>query len=115
MIHLLLIMYNDTLNLHCLFSLLLFTDNKEPKKEKENVMQIVGSAAATSSSVASTTANKPMSDIEKKQESWGVIDKGVSSNVYANGSSQNVGNVITDRPSSRVTQPPGGKSSISFC
>jgi len=73
-------------------------------------MQIVGSSAA-----ASSTTAKPMSDIEKKQESWGVIDKGVSSNVYASGSSQNVGNVITDRPSSRVTQPPGGKSSISFC
>ena len=88
--------------------------DKEPKKEKENVMQIVGvgSAAATSSS---TTTNKPISDIEKKQASWGVVAKGVSSNIYANGSSQNTGNVITDRPSSRVTQPPGGKSSISFC
>ena len=75
-------------------------------------MQIVGSAAAPSSSAASSTTTKPMSDIEKKQESWGVIDKGVSSNIYANG---NVGNAITDRPSSRVTQPPGGKSSISFC
>jgi len=73
-------------------------------------MQIVGSSA-----VASSTTAKPMNDIEKKQASWGVIDKGVSSNLYANGSSQNTGNVITDRPSSRVTQPPGGKSSISFC
>jgi len=36
----------------------------------------------------------------------------VSCNVYANGSNQNSGNVITDRPSSRVTQPPGGRSSI---
>lgn len=41
--------------------------------------------------------------------------RGVSSNAYANGASQNTGNVITDRPTSRVTQPPGGVSSISFC
>jgi SPIRAL1-like protein len=39
---------------------------------------------------------------------------GISSNAYAQGSRQNVGNVITDRPTSRVTQPPGGRSSISF-
>jgi hypothetical protein len=40
--------------------------------------------------------------------------RGISSNAYANGASQNVGNVITDRPTSRVTQPPGGRSTISF-
>lgn len=38
--------------------------------------------------------------------------RGVSSNAYANGSHQNVGNMITDRPTSKVTQPPGGKSTI---
>jgi hypothetical protein len=36
----------------------------------------------------------------------------VSSNAYANGHSQNTGNVLTDRPTSKVTQPPGGRSSI---
>ena len=38
----------------------------------------------------------------------------VSSNVYANGNSQNTGNFLTDRPTSKVSQPPGGKSSIQF-
>jgi hypothetical protein len=38
----------------------------------------------------------------------------VSCNKFASGSNMNSGNVITDRPSSRVTQPPGGKSSIHF-
>eukprot|EP00984_Skeletonema_dohrnii_P008346 scaffold3049_cov122-Skeletonema_dohrnii-CCMP3373.AAC.7 len=38
----------------------------------------------------------------------------VSSNAYANGHSQNTGNVLTDRPTSKVTQPPGGRSSITF-
>ena len=81
---------------------------KEPKdnqKEKENFMQVVGSA----------TASKPNTiKIEEKGKGNGTSGKGVSSNAYASGSSQNTGNVITDRPSSRVTQPPGGKSSISF-
>jgi SPIRAL1-like protein len=40
--------------------------------------------------------------------------KCVSSNSFANGDSQNVGNVLTDRPTSRVLQPPGGRSSITF-
>eukprot|EP00397_Hematodinium_sp_SG-2012_P052339 GEMP01061818.1.p1 GENE.GEMP01061818.1~~GEMP01061818.1.p1 ORF type:complete len:318 (+),score=87.25 GEMP01061818.1:56-1009(+) len=38
-----------------------------------------------------------------------------SSNAFAVGSRQNVGNVITDRSSTRVVAPPGGFSSISFC
>eukprot|EP00750_Incisomonas_marina_P001538 INCI11311.1.p1 GENE.INCI11311.1~~INCI11311.1.p1 ORF type:complete len:395 (+),score=66.34 INCI11311.1:381-1565(+) len=38
----------------------------------------------------------------------------VSGNSYANGSSQNTGNVITDRSSTRVAQQPGGNSSFSL-
>lgn len=49
-----------------------------------------------------------------KRSSSSSSGRGVSSNAYANGASQNVGNVITDRPTSRVTQPPGGRSTISF-
>lgn len=37
---------------------------------------------------------------------------GVSSNVFAQGSNQNCGNVMTDRASSRVLAPPGGRSSL---
>ena len=47
----------------------------------------------------------------------GIVSKSsssVSSNAYASGHSQNAGNVLTDRPTSRVTQPPGGRSSITF-
>lgn len=40
------------------------------------------------------------------------VDKG--SNSYANGANQNCGNVITDRPTSRVLAPPGGGSSFSL-
>ena len=38
----------------------------------------------------------------------------VSSNVFATGSNQNCGNFITDRPSTRVHAPPGGRSQITF-
>mmetsp|Transcript_66765 Transcript_66765/g.215843 ORF Transcript_66765/g.215843 Transcript_66765/m.215843 type:complete len:361 (-) Transcript_66765:717-1799(-) len=38
----------------------------------------------------------------------------VSSNRYATGANQNCGNVLTDKPSSRVLAPPGGKSSFSL-
>jgi len=37
--------------------------------------------------------------------------KTISSNVWAN---QNCGNVLTDRPTTRLHAPPGGKSSITF-
>ena len=39
---------------------------------------------------------------------------GISSNLYANGANQNVGNVITGRPMIRVNAPPGGNSSFSI-
>mmetsp|Transcript_65747 Transcript_65747/g.122593 ORF Transcript_65747/g.122593 Transcript_65747/m.122593 type:complete len:218 (+) Transcript_65747:73-726(+) len=38
----------------------------------------------------------------------------VSANVFACGSNQNCGNVITDRPTTRIHHAPGGASSISF-
>eukprot|EP00639_Heterosigma_akashiwo_P001157 CAMPEP_0194567926 /NCGR_PEP_ID=MMETSP0292-20121207/6228_1 /TAXON_ID=39354 /ORGANISM="Heterosigma akashiwo, Strain CCMP2393" /LENGTH=185 /DNA_ID=CAMNT_0039417837 /DNA_START=118 /DNA_END=675 /DNA_ORIENTATION=+ len=38
----------------------------------------------------------------------------VSSNSYASGHSQNTGNFITDKPTTRVRAPPGGSSTITF-
>ena len=38
----------------------------------------------------------------------------VSSNRFACGSNQNAGNVITDRPTTRIHAAPGGKTSISL-
>jgi len=37
---------------------------------------------------------------------------GVSSNMFANGSNQNCGNVLTDKPSTRLHQAPGGTSTV---
>ena len=42
------------------------------------------------------------------------LNQNVSNNAFANGNNMNCGNVLTDRPSSRVLNPPGGKSSITF-
>ncbi|GBG28436.1 Protein SPIRAL1 [Hondaea fermentalgiana] len=43
------------------------------------------------------------------------IEKGnVSSNAFASGSNMNAGNFITDRPTTRVHAPPGGRSQITF-
>ena len=36
------------------------------------------------------------------------------SNAFASGSSQNTGNVLTDRPTTRLHAPPGGQTSISI-
>lgn len=42
------------------------------------------------------------------------ISQGMACNNYSRPAGQNVGNFLTDRPSSRVLAAPGGKSSISF-
>ncbi|KAL3759717.1 hypothetical protein ACHAWU_008211 [Discostella pseudostelligera] len=112
---------------------------KEPKpsnegkmEKKETLMKVDGtSATTTTTTTASSSATKrKMSDrstgsgistdsssshSHSGSSSSSSSSRGISSNAYANGASQNTGNVITDRPTSRVTQPPGGVSSISFC
>ena len=40
--------------------------------------------------------------------------RGTSANRFATGSNQNCGNVITDRPTTRIHAPPGGRSNIFF-
>lgn len=57
----------------------------------------------------------------KEQEPWNRNNGTVplpcrleSSNRYANGSDQNVGNVLTDRRTIRVNAPPGGHCSFSI-
>ena len=46
--------------------------------------------------------------------SMGASAHGVSANVFASGHSQNCGNVMTGRSTTRVAQAPGGTSSIRF-
>lgn len=44
----------------------------------------------------------------------GGVEAALSSNSFARGHSQNCGNAITDRSSSRVTAPPGGHSTFAL-
>jgi SPIRAL1-like protein len=48
------------------------------------------------------------------QGSFGRDVRQGSSNAYASGSNQNVGNFLSDRATSRVLAPPGGASNFSF-
>merc|ERR1719258_1029720 len=52
----------------------------------------------------------PRSEEHSQSVSHGFRNRG--GNAFANGAHQNCGNQITDRPSSRVTQAPGGSSSF---
>jgi hypothetical protein len=47
-------------------------------------------------------------------EAFGNTPKRTSSNAFARGNNPNSGNMLTERPTSRVSAPPGGKSSIAF-
>ncbi|KAL7443954.1 hypothetical protein ACHAXM_010964 [Skeletonema potamos] len=55
---------------------------------------------------------EPKKKKEKVENNFDPKEKAPSSNDFASGHSQNTGNVLTDRPTSKVTQPPGGRSSI---
>lgn len=60
-----------------------------------------GAAPVASSGPTGYGAPKPSGEVHR-----------VSSNAYASGANQNCGNVLTDRPTTLVAAPPGGRSSI---
>merc|ERR1712032_441467 len=74
------------------------TDENPKSNASSAALKGAKSKLAAAAAFASTTASR----------------KGTSSNAYASGANQNSGNVITDRPSTRVHAPPGGRSQISF-
>eukprot|EP01082_Thalassiosira_pseudonana_P014587 g12769.t1 g12769 contig7:78313-78820(+) len=86
------------------------TKATDDETEKENLMKVIRLSAPTQTLKMNTVADAKTATVAVPS----VSGKGTSSNAYAQGSRMNSGNVITDRPTSRVTQPPGGKSSISF-
>lgn len=73
-------------------------------------MTRLGSASLQPAIVAE--ANAACNDGPGKEAASG--DMGVLKNNYVRPEGQNVGNFITDRPSSRVLAPPGGGSNISL-
>eukprot|EP00429_Kryptoperidinium_foliaceum_P058088 CAMPEP_0176085398 /NCGR_PEP_ID=MMETSP0120_2-20121206/42740_1 /TAXON_ID=160619 /ORGANISM="Kryptoperidinium foliaceum, Strain CCMP 1326" /LENGTH=143 /DNA_ID=CAMNT_0017419213 /DNA_START=40 /DNA_END=471 /DNA_ORIENTATION=+ len=56
--------------------------------------------------------NEPEETVNKPSAPPVVMPAGVSSNAFASSASTNSFNVITDRPTSRVSRPPGGHCSI---
>lgn len=48
----------------------------------------------------------------KQAQAFGARISNDSANAFATGANQNCGNVLTDRPTSRVLAPPGGKSNF---
>jgi hypothetical protein len=82
------------------------TNNKDAEKYavsvpvgKEN-NETVEATVSTTRSIQEPTISKP------------TVAANVSSNAFASAANTNAFNVITDRPTSRVTRPPGGHTSI---
>jgi hypothetical protein len=69
------------------------------------------SSAPPASSMYAASSYEPVTSKRGVVASSGL---GVSSNAFARGANQNAGNVLTDRPTSKVLAPPGGRSSIVF-
>ena len=72
---------------------------------------VVKDTTSASKSQQQPSANNPMISQPVRQNVATGASSGVSSNKFATGSNQNCGNFITDRPTTRVHAPPGGKSS----
>mmetsp|Transcript_3288 Transcript_3288/g.4165 ORF Transcript_3288/g.4165 Transcript_3288/m.4165 type:complete len:132 (+) Transcript_3288:159-554(+) len=92
---------------------------EEQKPAPTTTTESVPVAEPPSAKEAPVPEQKPMVDrtnttAEATAEAPALKKSGVSSNAYANGSNQNAGNFITDRPTTRVHAPPGGRSQITF-
>ena len=68
----------------------------------------------TSSRVLQAPGGRSSISLSWNDENAGEMNINSSNNVFANGNNMNCGNVLTERPSSRVLNPPGGKSSVTF-
>uniref|UniRef100_A0A7S4HQG7 Microtubule-associated protein Jupiter n=1 Tax=Odontella aurita TaxID=265563 RepID=A0A7S4HQG7_9STRA len=92
------------------------------KKAKKTETNTAAAVTATADSEAVDKAKDEEEETKENQLSEEVtpdplIVKGketVSSNAFASSATTNSYNVLTDRPTSRVLAPPGGKTSISL-
>jgi hypothetical protein len=76
------------------------SEGDDQPKEEDTKEEAVTSRSMTKS----TTQSQPVASVKK----------GVSSNAFASASTTNSFNVLTDRPTSRITNPPGGKDNLWF-
>jgi len=75
-----------------------------------------GAEVSTKRPTSVSAAPVPLSDTTntKKSNNFSHGFRSKGSNAHANGANQNCGNHITERPTSRVSQAPGGASQIMF-
>jgi hypothetical protein len=77
---------------------------------KANASQFKASFASMTAPGAMPAMQQAQQQTQQQAQQGGALG-GVSSNRYANGANQNVGNMISDRSTTRVMMPPGGASS----
>ena len=70
-------------------------------------ISIFGGYAETEKKRVKKTETAPSTSVS-------IVKKGTSANAFATGSNQNCGNFITDRSTTRIHAPPGGRTSISI-
>jgi hypothetical protein len=98
-------------------------ESKEDSKQLDSIAEHVQAnpsneedhskeADTNEQAVAITSGTTTESTMQSQPDT--VVKKGVSSNAFASASTTNSFNVLTDRPTSRVTNPPGGKDNLWF-
>jgi hypothetical protein len=80
------------------------------EEASQDTKETVVESATVAEEASADETNEPVSTHEPVT----AIKKGVSSNAFASSSTTNSFNVLTDRPTSRVTNPPGGKDNLWF-
>jgi hypothetical protein len=83
-------------------------EQANPSNEEDHSKE----ADTNEQAVAVTSGTTTESTMQSQPDT--VVKKGVSSNAFASASTTNSFNVLTDRPTSRVTNPPGGKDNLWF-
>ena len=84
----------------------------QPQQQQQQQQQ--QSSFANKEQNNSFSNNQFQTSQQPKKQQQNIITgarSGTSSNVFASGTNQNCGNFMTDRPTSRVLAPPGGRSS----
>lgn len=82
------------------------TGAENEKKVATNASPIVGKITEQKSVVASTSDTVPPLSAPKHPR--------ISSNAFASSSTTNSFNVLTDRPTSKVSNPPGGRTNFTL-
>ena len=89
-------------------------ENEVNQKETESTLSLPEATKVKDTKVKETKVEETKAEETKEspKPAAATSPKALSSNAYASSASTNSFNVLTDRPTSRVSNPPGGKTSI---